>query len=348
MRRTFRAPVVSLIVLSLWTTLSPAAGASEERLARAERLLEEERPVAALEELEPILRRDPDHARALLLRSNARFMEGRMEAGRTDLERALEADPTLRQGWLNRAGVDVAEGRYDRALEALRRAEELDPEAPDNALNIGAVLLLQGRLPEATDRFKGYLERAGHSAEAHYLVASNYAGSGYARLAVERLRRAVALDESSRLRARTDPNFAPIAESPEFLELMEADLHPPGDDDRVVRRTFPVAYDGGEGKLLSAVLEGLRSAGEPFDPRVEVTPAWALAHGELRVKVLDGDEGGVVEISAPADAVPEDDWEHRIDEVLEAVEIALLRRGRSEDDRQAPEPPLPEGPGEGS
>ena len=342
MRRTFRSPVVSLIALTLWTTLSPAAGASEDRLARAERLLEEGRPTAAVQELEPILRRQPDHARALLLRSNARFMEGRMDEGRADLERALEADPTLRQAWLNRAGVDVAAERFDSALEALRKAEELDPEAPDNALNIGAVLLLQGRLPEATTRFREYLEQAGGSAEAQYLVASNYAGSGYAQLAVERLRRAVELDETLRLRARTDPNFTPIGESSQFRKLMKTDLHPPGADDRVVRRTFPVAYDAGEGTLLSAVLEGLRSAGEPFDPRVEVTPAWALAHGELRVKVLDGEDGGVVEISAPAASISEEAWEQRIDAVLEAVEIALLRRERSEDGRRAPEPPLPE------
>lgn len=345
MRRTHRPLFAAAVFLLLCSALSPpAAGASEERLARAERLLDEDRPTAALQELEPVLRRDPDHARALLLRSSARFMEGLMEEGRADLERALEADPTLRQAWLNRAGVDVAEGRYDRALEALRKAQELDPEAPDNALNIGAVLLLQGRLPEATARFGEYLEQSGDSAEAHYLVANNYAGSGYARLAVENLRRAVELDETLRLRARTDPNFTSIADSPQFRKLLETDLHPPGSGDRVARRSFPVAYAGGDGKLLSAVLEGLRGADEPFDPRVEVTPGWALVHGELRVKVLDREDDGVVEISAPAEALPEEEWERRVDAVVEAVEIALLRRERSEGERSAPEPPLPEAP----
>lgn len=345
-----RLPTVFLLV-TVFAVPPPTSAASEERLARAQRLLDEARPVAALAEIEPVLRRDPDDAEALLLRSTARFMEGDMEAGRADLERALAADPTLRQAWLNRAGLDIAEERYDDALEALERARELDPAAPDNPLNLGAVLLLQGRIEEATAHFERYLAGAGDSsgdpAEAHYLVAKNYAGQGYARLAVETLRRAVELDESYRLAARTDPSFQAVADAPEFQRLLQTDLHPPGPDHRVVRERYPVPYEGGEGSLLSAVLEALRLAGEPFDPRVEVTPRWALVHGDLRVKVSDApaDDGpaGQLEISARTSAVPEAEWRSRIERLLEEVELALLRRRRS--DRPEPEAPLPPGRG---
>lgn len=331
MRRTRR----TVLTLLLATVLAAPAGAAEERLARAQALLDDGRPAAALEALAPLLRRDPDDAEALLLRSTARFMEGSTEEGRADLERVLEIAPDLRQAWLNRAGLDVAEEHYDRALEALERARDLDPSALDNHLNLGAVLLLQGRLPEATEHFRSYLDAAGGSAEAHYLVATNYAGRGYARLAVENLRSAVEADEGFRLRARTDPNFQAIAEAPELRELFETDLHPPGKDDRVTRRSYPVAYAQGEGPLLSAVLEALRRAGEPFDPRVEVTPRWALVHGELRVKVYDqpgadGGTEGVVTISAPSEDFTREEWGERVDRLLEAVEVGLLRRSRSE------------------
>jgi len=338
LRRTPRIWLAGVLLLSL-----PLA-ASDERLARARRLLDEGRPVAAADALAPVLRQDPNHAEALLLRSTARFLEGRMDEGRADLERALAADPTLRQAWLNRAGLDIAEERYEAALAALERARALDPEASDNHLNLGAVLLLLGRLEEATGHFERYLETAGALqatgglAEAHYLVATNYAGRGYAGPAVAHLRRAVELDESRRLAARTDPNFLAVAEAPDFQRLLETDLHPPGADDRALRRSFPVPYAGGEGQLLSAVLEALRLIGEPFDPRVEVTPGWALVHGELRIKVSDTEAGeGTLEISAPAAAVAAGDWQRRVDRLLESVELALLRRGRVE--RPAPEPP---------
>lgn len=342
---------ISLFCLALIFLVPPTLAASDERLAKAQRLLDEGRPVAALSEIEALLRRDPDHPEALLLRSTARFLEGRMEEGRADLDRALAADPTLRQAWLNRAGLDIAEERYDDALEALERARELDPAATDNALNIGAVLLLQGRIKEATGHFESYLAAAGGSAEegaeAHYLVAKNYAGQGYARLAVATLRRAVELDESYRLAARTDPSFQAVAEAPDFRRLLETDLHPPGPGDRVARERYPVPYEGGEGPLLSAVLEALRLAGEPFDPRVEVTPEWALIHGELRVKLSDAPADGAAEpevtlqISARSAAVPAADWERRIDRLLEALDLALLRRQRT--DRPAPDAPLPPG-----
>jgi len=342
-----------LLAALLAAAAAPLAAASDERLRRAQRLLDEGRPVAAAEALAPLLHREPNHAEALLLRSTARFMEGRVEEGRADLDRALAADPTLRQAWLNRAGLDIAEERYDAALSALERARELDPAAPDNHLNLGAVLLLQGRLEEATGHFERYLAAAGArqasgaSAEAHYLVATNYAGRGYAALAVQTLRRAIELDEGYRLAARTDPNFLAIAESAELRRLLETDLLGPDDGYRVARDRYPLPYAGGDGPLLSAVLEALRLAEEPFDPRVEVTPGWALVHGALRVKVFDaepgadGDGPGTVEVSAPAAALGAGEWQRRIDRLLAQVELALLRRARSE--RPAPEPPLPPG-----
>lgn len=336
-----------LTLFALLVALSHGAlAASEERLARAQALLDEGRPTAALDALAPVLRQNPDHPEALLLRSTARFMEGRQEEGRADLERVLAVAPDLRQAWLNRAGLDIAEERYDQALAALERARELDPAALDNHVNIGAVLLLQGHLEEATGHFRSYLEAAGGTAEAHYLVATNYAGRGYAALAVENLRHAVEIEERFRLQARTDPNFEPIADAPALRELLETDLHPPGPGDRVSRRSFPAAFAHGEGPLLSTVLEALRLTGEPFDPRVEVTPRWALIHGGLRIKVFDqvapeGETEGVVAVSAPESALSQDDWEQRVDRFFEAVEMGLLRRSRS--DRPEPDAPLPPG-----
>jgi tetratricopeptide (TPR) repeat protein len=304
---------------------APAGAAPPpDAVARAEELLDAGRAAEAL----ALLKRHPARSRedgcALLLRSTAHILLGDDEAGRGDLDRALELDPALRQGWLNRAALDIADERYDRALAALETAERLDPQAPDNHLNIGAVLLLSGRLSEAAERFGRYLTEA-DSADAWYLVASNYASRGYAALAVEHLARAMRYEEKSRLRARADPNFLPIAESEAYRALLAADPSRPPPGSFVERRTYETPYEGPGGKLLSAVLSALQLAGEPFDPRVEVTERWALIWGDLRVEVRSTEDGlGLVELSAPAERLAPEAWRERSEALFRRIQARLL------------------------
>lgn len=368
-RILFAAPfspllLVLLVLLVLFVTAglaTPPASASPQtkerstaatdRLERAQALIDAERPDQALALLEPLPDGGDLRAQALLLTSTAKLMLGRVDEGRADLDRALELDPMLRQGWLNRAGLEIAAGRYDAALEALETASRLDPEAEDNHLNIGAVFLLQGRLGEATKHFERYLAAARNPAEASYLVAKNYAGGGYARLGVENLRRAVELDERYRLSARIDPAFRPISESPELKQLLETDTYePPSGHWRLVR-TFDARFDAGDGPILSATLEALRTLGEPFDPRVEVAPSWAVIHGErLRVKISDSGptdgeaaevllsaptdgEAAEILLSAPPEAFTSKTWAERTGEILRQVQIGLIRRQRPKGDQ---------------
>lgn len=329
--------VGSILTLAL---LGPVAGAparaqpTAERLDRAESLIDAGEAEKAIDLLEPLPGDEPLRARALLLRSTARFMLGRMEEGRTDLDRSLELDPSQRQAWLNRAGLDIAEQRYDAALDALREARRLDPEAPDNHLNIGAVLLLQGRVEEAAESFERYLSVAEDRAEGLFLVAKNYAGRGYTEPAVEHLRRATEIEERYRVVARTDPAFDPISSSEAFQEVLKRDVYsPPADHHRAVR-AFDVAYQGGDGPLLSAVLEALRTLEEPFDPRVEVSETWAVIHGQrLRVKLTDRPEvedASAVRLSAPPESFDAQEWSERTERLFREIRLALLRRQRSQ------------------
>lgn len=329
-----------LALALLGPAAAPArADSTAERLDRAETLIDDGSAEQAIALLEPLPGDRSLRARALLLRSTARFILGRMEEGRADLERSLELDPDLRQAWLNRAGLDIAEQRYDAALEALRQARRLDPEAPDNHLNIGAVLLLQGRIEEATESFERYLSVVEDRAEGHFLVAKNYAGRGYAKPAVEHLRRAAELEERYRLVARTDPAFDPISSSEAFQEVLERDTYsPPADHHRAVR-AFDAAYDGGDGPLLSAVLEALRTLEEPFDPRVEVSETWAVIHGQrLRVKLSDRPEvegASAVRLSAPPESFDARDWAERTERLFREIRLALIRRQRSQPEEGA-------------
>ena len=207
-------PVATLIVFAL----SSAAGGQSAAprpdegavLARAESRLAEGDADGVLAAVAPLLARQPRHPRALYLRGSARCMQGETTPCRADLEQAVALDPALRAAWLNLAALGVAEKRWEDALAAFGRAEALDPAAADNDLNLGATLLLAGRLQDAAQRFERYAARDPRSADARFRIAKNYALAGYAALAARELDQAIGLDETSRVRARFDPNFADL------------------------------------------------------------------------------------------------------------------------------------------
>jgi len=336
-RRPQRAlPALLLAAVAVASAAAPPRSSSatpaqttSAALARAQELIDAGRPEEATALLRPLCEARPPDAQALLLRSTALIMAGDVEAGRRDLDHALELDPDLRQGWLNRAAVELADQRYDPALAALRRAQELDPAAADNDLNLGAVLVLAGDLPSASQHFGRYVAANPGSAEALYLVATNYGLAGYHALALEHLRQAVALDERMRLRARTDAIFSELAATGAFAALLETDAYAPPPGAYRARRAYPVPYDAEDGRLLGAVIDGLRTAGIPFDPLVEVASSWALLWGELRVKVARaGDGSGVVEVTAPAERMTPAQWQERTEELFRAISIRLAPLSR--------------------
>ena len=326
-----RAFAGALLAAALLAGLPAPAHAADDRakvIAAAQELLDADHPEEAMTRVAPLLTRNADDAQALLVRGTARLMLGDVEAGRRDLDRSLSLDPGQRRGWLNRAALAISEERYDDALQAFLTAEKLDPKAPENDLNIGAVLLLQGQLKPASDRFAAYLAGGGASADGNYLVATNYALAGYAALAVEHLRRAIQLDERSRLRARSDPNFSALAANPAFSELMTTDGYRPPEGAYSASHPFPVAYDRADGELLRAVIDTLQLTGHSFGPQVEVTDHWALIWGEARIKVSNtlGDQG-LVQVSAPADRLTPAQWRDLTEGLFRGVTARLATRG---------------------
>lgn len=301
----------SFVLLVLLMTCSPAGAANEARLAMAQRFLDQGNGVEALAILDEVLKKDKKNAQALFLRSTGRIMSGQLAAGFGDLQRALKLDPSLRQGWLNLAGLEIAEGRYAAAHEALVKAQKLDPAAPDNDLNLGAVLALQDQLDPAAQHFDRYLGAQGHSADAFFLVASNYAIAGAEELAIDHLRQAIELDERYRLQARTDERFLGL-KSLDYKVLLNTDIYTPPEGAHQVAAAFRVPYRQRDNRLLYAVLDALQRMGESYDPKVEANPRWALIWGEMRIKITNQNDGtGVVSLSAPAGSFTSDEWHQR-------------------------------------
>lgn len=317
---------VALLLLGALLVAGPVAAQPANPLAAVESALATDQPERALELLAPLLKREPKNARAMLLRSTANCQLGEIDDCRKDLDRALTLDPTLRQGWLNRSGLAIAEKRYDDALAALVEAEKLDPAARDNALNQGAVLLLQGKLEAASSQFERHLAANSGSADAFYLVATNFALAGYSALAVQHLERAVALDERSRVRARGDANFAGMSSNRSLAALFATDSFRPPAGSSTAARVYRSPWRGAASPLLTAVLNALQIARTPMESKVEVTDEWALLWADMRIKLArqsDAETG--LELSAPPGRFSPAAWEERTRQLFDAVELELLR-----------------------
>jgi len=325
MRRTHLA-LLAALALPLPVTGAQQPASEPAGLAAAQRALELQDAERALEIVGQHLARSPKDPAALLLRSTARCMLGELDACKRDLDLALRLDPTLRQGWLQRSAIAISEERWDDALAALREAERLDPSAFDNALNQGAVELLRGDLAAASAQFQRHLERQPGAADAWYQVARNYAYSGYAALAVQHLQRAVALDERSRVRARTDANFAELATHRALQQLFASDGFVPPQGSSLAERTLRTRYSGAESPIVVAILNALQLAGARLDSRVEITPDWALLWSEFRIKLLrNADESTTVRLSAPPGTFDAAAWQRKSAAFFSAVESQLLR-----------------------
>ena len=311
----------------LFSILVPHGVGAETTLDRAQRHLEAGQPEQALALVEKAARRDQGNGRALLIRSTARFMLGQVDTATADLRRALEIDPGLRQGWLNLAGVEIAAQRYDAAHDALSQAERLEPEAPDNDLNLGAVLLMRGQQAEATQRLERYLAAHDASAEAHFQVAGNYALAAAVGPMVDVLRRAFALDERLRMRARADGRFE-FFHDPRFRQLMNTDSYQLPADAHQVAAAFRHRYDRQDTVLVHAVTAALTQNQVTYDRTIEATDAWALIWGDgLRVKISNqGDGNGTVRLSASSDQFTQEDWHRLSQAIFRSVQEQLARQ----------------------
>lgn len=319
-------PLLLSCALAVVATVEAQTVPAADPLAEARAAIAAGDPTGAIEILDPLLRRDPRNAAALLERSTARCMLGELEACKSDLEKALKADPGLRQAWLNRSAIAIAEERWNDAMRDLREAERLDPQADDNALNQGAVELLRGDLPAATAQFKRHLERLPDSPDAWYLVASNYAHAGYAALAVQHLERAIALDERSRVRARADANFADLAGHRSFQQLLTTDSWSAPAGSLTAERVFRTRYTGSDAPIVVAILNALQLSGARLDPRVELTAEWALFWSDFRIKLLrNDDDTTTLQLTAQPGLFSPSSWQARTDSFFTEIETQLLR-----------------------
>lgn len=161
-------------------------------------------------------------------------------------------------------------------------------------------------------------------------MATNFALAGYSALAAQHLGRAIELDERSRVRARSDPNFAELAVSRPFEILLTTDGFVPPSGSSTASRIYRSAYKGAGSPLLVAVLNAVQIAGTPMDANVEVTDEWALLWTDARIKISRrSDQETAIELSAPPGKFTPEGWDHHTRALFDGIDTELLKLEKS-------------------
>jgi len=94
----------------------------------------------------------------------------------------------------------------------------------DEQYDYAISLLNTGSFEEARDQFEAILAKVPNADFAHYGMALLSSMTGQAEEALEHLTRAIELNPSNRIQARSDPDFVDMADDPRFTELLYPEI----------------------------------------------------------------------------------------------------------------------------
>jgi tetratricopeptide (TPR) repeat protein len=139
----------------------------------------------------------------------------------------------MQQGKFEKARVLFDKLSRDGAPEILERARiylavcdrnakdsSLSFKTPEEQYDYAVSLLNTGSYEEARDQFEAILVKAPDADFAHYGMALLSSMTGQAEDALDHLTRAIQLNPSNRIQARSDPDFIDMADDPRFTELL--------------------------------------------------------------------------------------------------------------------------------
>jgi tetratricopeptide (TPR) repeat protein len=144
--------------------------------------------------------------------SAVQFMqEGKFEKARALFERlSHEGAPEL----LDRSRVYLAVCTRHAVKPSLTFA------TPEEQYDYAISLLNQGQYEDARDQFDGLLKKNPDADFAHYGLSVLNSMTGQAEDCLDHLARAIQLNQQNRIQARSDADFADMADDPRFTELL--------------------------------------------------------------------------------------------------------------------------------
>lgn len=116
-----------VVIVFLLGKIAALATPSSDLLTKARYLLGQEKDDAALEIINTLIERDPNHFEALSERSHIYFNAGKFERALKDCDKAIFLNPGLVIAYAYRAAILVKMARFDEALKDCNKAIELNP-----------------------------------------------------------------------------------------------------------------------------------------------------------------------------------------------------------------------------
>ena len=139
-------------VSTVQSRLSP-----EQRLVKAQLLIEQQSHADAMEVLEPLFVDPPSTWEPWFWMGTAQLGLGNLGKAEEAFMEGLVRDDTVPYLWVQRAVIAQQRGQYGQAMDALRQAEFLDPELPEVQLNLAYNLEQQGHNRLARRHYQRYL-----------------------------------------------------------------------------------------------------------------------------------------------------------------------------------------------
>lgn len=155
--------------------------------------IENGQPAEALEVLQQVAARWPDHPEVDNLRGEAMLQLGDLEGALTAFGATLKRNPASVPARLGQGRAHFAASRFDEARAEFRQALDLSPDEHEAYYFLGLVYAHQGRTREAIASLQQCLSvRPGH-VEAHYHLGRILAGAGETAGARKHLQQALSL-----------------------------------------------------------------------------------------------------------------------------------------------------------
>jgi predicted Zn-dependent protease len=110
--------------------------------------------------------------------------------------------------------------RYDEVVKTFDALIALDSEDTTAYLTKGAALFKAGKYDEAIQALNNVVKRDMNDAAAWYYKAAAEAMKGNLKLVVPFLTRAAEVESEFRERAKTDPSFEKVRDTPEFQAVV--------------------------------------------------------------------------------------------------------------------------------
>jgi len=173
----------------------------------------------------PVSRKD---AQAQLPRRNKTTVSAlaQLEKGielihRKDFKKAIAELQSLIEKHKNETVITAsARGYIDICRRVEARQKKTPPATENQAYALGVMEHNKTNYDKAIAYFRQSLERYPRADYIYYSIAASLALKGDVPVAVENLRKAVELNKDSLVHAKNDPDFAPLENNKEFLELI--------------------------------------------------------------------------------------------------------------------------------